>query len=563
MDIFFDAVDEEIQCDVAVVGSGGAGIRAAIESFDNNADVILLNKGKFARSGSSCYKDWGIQMITKEEGANTYDNFLSEILEVGEGMASPKLAKILIEQTPARVKDMQAIGFKFKFSDKVISCFASIARDDAYAFNTQNIRNSFKNAVIKRNIRVIDDFCVIKIIKRESKDKNKITGLAGIDSEGNLVFIKAKSAILANGGCGEIYRYNYNPGLTGDGYNMALDVGASLINMEYLQFCWNYFNALTLLCGLPLINNKRQEFIASYIPKDITLEQVVKKRMTHGPFSSRIVSKYLEIAIHSEIKKGNGTRNDTVYLDLGDFNKNIDKILKSYPSLVDWYKQITSKKLINDNSMIEVYVCAHANNGGLFVNEEAMSEVEGLFACGEVMAGPHGADREGGNMMAATQVFGKIAGENAAKYSKSNSFEKIDKNKVLSDLNKTIKIDKQSSLTFSQIKKEIQDAVYSELVVCRDEKGLKWLINKLEDEFTEKLHSLNIENKREIKNYFTLKSIIDSAHTIANAALLRKESRGSHHRQDYPEKDDKNYRKIIRVKKTDGVNGFEFINPIA
>ncbi len=576
--VFFKIINEEIKCDVVIIGAGAAGIRAAIESYNNDASVVILNKGKFGKSGSTFYRivpGWGIQLLSKGESYDTYDNFLKEIIEVGEGMASQELARILVEETPDRVVDLENMGINFyKIKEKFykcLCCFASIERECADAFDMENIKNCFTGEIKKRNIKVIDNFNVIKIITNQSKYKKKVTGVIGINFKGNLILVKAKAVILASGGCAFIYRHNLNSyELTGDGYELALDAGASLINMEFIQFIYGiiapkkfHFFDKVMTYNPPILNCNKEEFIRNYIPEEYTIEEIVKKRIDYGPFTSRFISKYYDIAIYSEIKKGNGTKNNAVYLDFKDFNKHLGQISKSYPTIADWYNWILEKRIISKTNHLEIDLCAHANNGGLLVKEDAMTEVDGLFACGEIMAGPHGADREGGNMMASTQVFGKIAGRNAANFSKFNIFEKIDNAEVLTDLNKKIRINKSGTLGFRQIQEDIQDAVTSELVICRNERGLKWLINKLEEEFYEKIRFLKIENNLELKNYFNLKTMINSAYIIAMASLLRKESRGSHHRSDYPEKDNKKFKKVLKIQRKNNTNIFNFINSLA
>ncbi len=458
-DFYFNEFSESLKTDVVVIGAGAAGIRAAIEASDNAVNVIILSKGRLINSGSTFYKlcqGWGIQLISKEEGRNTYDNFFKEILEVGEGMVLPELAEILITEVPRRVHELEKWGINFHKTNghflKFLCCFADIEREVAGALDMENIQNCFRNEVAKRNIKVIDNFKVVKIITGRSLEGKRVRGIAGIDKDGNLMIVESKAVILATGGGSIIFNHNMNsPELTGDGYTLALDAGACLINMEYIQFIYGiiapkkiHLNDKVIESYSSILNARKERFIEKYIPKDFSINEIIKERVRHGPFTSRLISKYFDFAIYSEIMKGNGTDSDSVYLDLRNLKNEIKKIKKKYPTFGDWFSWLQKRLTFSEEDLIEISLCAHANNGGILVNGKTMTEIIGLFACGEVMAGPHGADREGGNMMASTLVFGKIAGENAANLSKTSSHIKVNKDIVLKEVNSLLVTEKEA-----------------------------------------------------------------------------------------------------------------------
>ena len=571
---FFKGIHDVISTDVLVIGAGGAGLRAAMEASDNGVNVLVVCKGKFTKTGSTFFPlvpGWGIQFLKEEKGKNTYDYFFEEILEVGEGMALPELAKILVEQAPERVHDLEKMGIKFnkvggKFYE-YLCCFSNVKRTMAPALDIDNIQRNFKNEILKRDIRVIEDFFVIKIIVKEEGKSKKVCGAVGIDKNGNMVFIKSKAVILASGGGSIIFKNNMNsPELTGDGYELALDAGASLINMEYIQYIYGivapkkiHFSEKVFTYNPPVINSAGENFIERYIPENLSIDEIISKRIEHGPFTSRLISKYYDIAIYSEIRNGKGTKKDAILLDLRDLPEHINNIEKEFHGAIKWYEWLGKKGIDIQEDLIEIALCAHANNGGINVDTNTISEVDGLFACGEIMGGPHGADRQGGNMMAATQVFGKIAGENAAIYSKNCCETWVDEDDILLEVNEKIKLNKNGSQNYKNIESELQNATSEELVICRREKGLKKLINKLEGDLYKKIVLLKIDKTSDIKNYFTLKSMLKTALIIANAALMRKESRGSHHREDYPEKDDKEFRKVIKINRENNKNIYKFV----
>lgn len=574
--IKFDSFSEELSTEVLVIGAGGAGLRASMEASDNYAKVIVVCEGRFTKTGSTFFHlapRWGIQFLPDGSSKADSDYFLKEILEVGEGMASPTLAKVLINETPSRVYELEKMGIEFQkvngnFYDS-LCCFARVKRKVAAAVNLENVRNIFEREIKKRSITVIEGLKIIRVLVKDVKSKNVVCGVIGVNSDGDLVLIKCKSIIIATGGGAAIFKNNLNsPELVGDGYELALDAGASLINMEYLQYIYGIVSPKKLLFSEkvinynpPILNKNRQEFIRKYIPDGLSLEDIVKARVEHGPFTSRLISKYYDIAIYSEIRNGNGTYNNAVYIDLKKLSENISEIEKEFPGVEKWFKWIRIKGIDLEKQLLEIRLCAHACNGGIKVNSETMSEVGGLFACGEVMGGSHGADRQGGNMIAATQVFGKKAGENAAIYSKEVDRIKLDRKKLILEMNNRIKLIKDGNLSYKKLREEIQNIVNQELVICRNEKGLRKVIDYLNSKLSEKISKIKLGNKKDGKNYFTLKSMINTALIIANSALLRRESRGAHHREDYLDKDDKNYRKVIEVKRNIN-NIYRFIDPL-
>jgi len=568
-----DITDNKISTDVLVIGAGGAGIRAAIEACDNGTEVLIVCKGKFLKNGSTFYNispGWGIQFLKPEDRNNNYDDFFQEILEVGEGMVFPELARILVEETPQRIFELEKMGVEFYKPNgdfkRVLACFANKKRYDAAVMDIPNIAEIFRREIEKRNIKKIEDFQVIKIVTQEIGGESKVTGALGLDVNGEPVFIEASAIILACGGGSAIYKYNMNsPELVGDGYNISINAGASLINMEYVQFIFGivspskvHFFEKALSYNPPITNPEGMQFIKNYIPENVQFEKVLRKRMKHGPFTSRNISRYLDIAVYSEMRKARTGEDDGVFLDLSEFPEHISKIEKDFPYMKKWLGWLDKKGIDIEKQKLEIALCAHANNGGVFVGPDTMTEVNGLFACGEIMAGPHGADRQGGNMMAATQVFGKISGEEAAKYSKNIGRGKLKNNDLISEITEFIKSNKDKKVNYSDIKKEIQDIIYEELVICRRENGLKKLITYLEGDLRDRSRSIKIRNSSQLKDFFNLDSMINTALFIANAALLRKESRGSHHRMDFTEKNNYMFKKPIEIKKNEDETSYRF-----
>jgi len=543
---------KQIKCDVLVIGGGGAALRAAIAAKRLGSDVLMASKGEVGKSGATYYSVAEVGAFNVPDGAlDSTDNpeiFYEDIKKAAKSMAKLSLCKILSEKAEEAMLDLEHMNngnkiFKRENGQYLVykACFSSKARSHVVQNHFKPILSVLSEEATKLNIRQLNDITVTDLLV----EGGRCWGAFTLNKEGKSIVILAKSVILATGGGSRLFKRNMYPiDISGDGYAMACRAGAKLTNMEFMQagvgLAYPNINLFQnyLWGGMPrLTNSKGEEFLKYYIPEGVKTEDVLLAKKEHFPFSSCDISKFVEVSIQNEINKNNSTVNGNVYLDF--IGVDFDKLLSSktnfssmWPLTYQWYKKmgIDLKK-----DSIEIACFAHAINGGVLINEQAETSINGLYAAGETAAGAHGADRLGGNMSVTCQVFGKIAGENAAK---SASMEK-EWQPCESSLRQAEafvqRFKSRGDMNLSDLLNDVQDKSDKALLILRNATGLSKYLEDL-DRIEKLLFSnVNISSAGSINEAVCLQNLIETGRMIARAADMRKESRGSHYRTDFPE----------------------------
>lgn len=537
---------ETLTTDVLIIGGGMAGCRAAIAAADYGASVVLAAKMPLNYGGASTFP------VAEMAGYNAGDpdipgdveKHYEDIVNAGQGMANPLLARILAENAPGTIAELEKWGVVFeKEGDGYYifkSCFATSPRTHVIRGHGEPIVKAMSGQIqLRPNINVADDLTVLELDVRDGR----CCGAWAIKTDGTFVHISAGAVVIASGGATQVFTRNLNPkDVSGDGYALAYDAGAELINMEFMQSgigfshpIVNMFNGYIWAAHPKLHNNLNEQFLGKYLPKGMTQEHVMDEHRRHFPFSSSDNSKYLEVGIQKEIRAGGGSPNRGIYADLRHLTDDYIRSINDDCGLHHmWYiaRDYMREKGVDLNSQIvEIAVFAHAINGGVNIDESASSTLPGLYAAGEAAGGPHGADRLGGNMMVTCQVFGKIAGENAAKWAAQNKAATYSNmqpsEKIMQILHK--RLDNEILI------KELQEINQNNLLVCRSEESLSRVLQFTEDAAHE-LETAKTQDGVDTDN-FRLYAMLLSSRLMAKAALQRKESRGSHFREDYPQKD--------------------------
>jgi len=568
-------MDEVINSDVVVIGGGGAGARAAIEAADNGASVTMVLKGELESSGATAYGVAEAATFNVADGdvdpSDNPDKHYQDIIEAGLGMCDERLARILVDEAYPRMKDLEKWGVTFE-KDKgrymeIRACFSSRPRSHIIKGHSIPIIKALSRQIKKRGIKIVENVMILNLLIEDGR----CIGAVGIDKTGKFFIFNAKSTILATGGAGRLFRLNLNPkDITGDGYAMAYRAGAELINMEFMQAgvgtvypTENLLNAWLWSLKPKLKNKNGEEFLSRDISSNL-IEKCYLDKSKHFPFSSRDSSKYIEISIHEEIKKGRATDKGGILLD---FTYVDDNFLKKLPEKSEIRKMwnLTQEWFIRrgidlKEEPLQVAVHAHAMNGGVRINEEARSTIPGLYAAGEVAGGPHGADRLGGNMLVACQVFGARAGKYAAESARRINDRAKNKGLVDKEKQRILKIfQTEGSYPALELKKQIQQSMWQNALVVKNKQSLekcKHDLQNIRQTFEEKLKP----NKRQIFESLEVENLLDVAEIIVSASLTRKESRGSHYREDYFELDNANWNKVISIRLDDGKMRIHFVN---
>ena len=533
----------KIECDVVVIGGGGAGLRAALEAQKENSEVIMIQKGKLGKSGTTACDASELAGYAAADGAaDPKDNpevHFEDIMNAAMGTCDKNLVKILVEEAPASIEEFRGWGIDFAKDEQgkeIIArgCFSSRPRNRKIEGHGVPISRCLAKKVDDIGVKIYEDSMAIDLVI----SKKTCVGVIALSATGEKIFINSRSTILATGGAGQLFEPSLVPSdITGDGYAMGYRAGALLTNMEFIQagFCMvepflNEINTWIWSITPKLLNAEGENFLEKYLPTDITKEDCMLAKTRHFPFSSCDSSKYLEIASVKEFIK----KRKPLLLDV---KKGFKPGAFSNPNDQKMWKITTNYFLekgvdLSKEPLKVLVVGGHAINGGLKIDENGCTTLSSLFAVGEAAAGPYGADRLGGNMLLACQIFGKRAGQAAAKHAHNMNIIKPS-NDELDECFAVLNQFKSSNRTgdIKLLLKELKEASLF-LLVNRNEKGLTKLIDKIAI-LRNKFFSLKYSNE-DLRVAMEFRNLLDTAEIMATSALYRKESRGSHYREDYP-----------------------------
>lgn len=524
------------QCDVFVMGAGIAGVMAAIEASNNGQRVIIASSTNIF-SGSSFYPGtWGLGLIGPEN-ASDEDDLINTIKDVGCNVVDEELVKIFVRNINPSIELLKKMKVELKEAEnskdkEFIPCFDHKNRNwNGILFESaKRILNEKleTNKVEKYPFSEVIDIVI---------ENNKVVGVIIVNKENELKFIKCKAIIIASGGIGGVFKYRLNTNdIMGIGQALALKAGCKLVNIEFMQMMPGYVKP----SPKTIFNEKtfkyveaRNEFGENIFKNIDNLEEKLKIRSTYGPFTSRLSSRDIDYSIFKEFMKN---KNGVTIKYNEELKRNMPEFIEVY------FKWLKEKKNLTIDDEINIGIFFHAANGGIYIDKEAKTDVQGLFAAGECTGGMHGADRIGGLSTANGIVFGRIAGKSASKY--AENIDLSNKNEIEFDL---YEIEKAEELIL-----EIQEIMFKNAMIEKSESGVQNAISKL-DKISEELVYKNNINMKNIKNSYRLKNNILLCKAILKAIELRKESRGSHYRKDYPNMN-KDMNKMIIAKLDENIN---------
>ena len=539
-----------ITTDVLIIGSGGAGSRAAIEVDDAGLKAIIVSKGLSFRSGCTGMAEGGYNAVFKTvDKDDSIDAHIYDTLKGGSYLNDKKLVEILVNESPKRLIDLENYGALFDRQES--------GEIDQRPFGGQSYRrtcyqgdrtgaellNALKEEIIRRDIECIEEVMITSLVT----DKNQVIGATGLNlKDSSLIYFKAKSTILASGGAGQLYPVTSNTfQKNGDGFAIAYRAGANLVDMEQVQFHPTGMVSPKSKRGVlvteavraeggHLINSEGERFMSKYAPEKMELA------------TRDVVAR----SIYQEIIEGRGTENGGVYLDISHVDDDhIDEVLET---MVIQFENIG---MDIKSGPIEVAPTAHHFMGGLKINPDASSSLKNLFGAGEVCGGVHGANRLGGNALADTQVFGKIAGESASKAAKNTELKTNDE-QVAEEASRIEDLIKEGEIKPLDFKNRIKDLMWEKVSIVRDEKKLNEALKEL-NQMKKDLDKLNVSYKSqyntELVTALEVINMVEICILIVKSAILRRESRGAHYRSDFPESNDMWKRSIVM-----NINKIEF-----
>lgn len=550
-------IQYRLKTDVLIVGMGGAGIRAAISASNKGAQVLMVGKCRFGTSGATFYPGtpgWGMQAVIHEGDSEAY--FLEEILEAGAGTADPALSEILASQATMRFHELEAMGLQFERHEDgrykgVIPCFGKRLRGST-VLGMDKIRKTMWLQLQKRDIRRMEDTAIIALIKKG----NAVIGAVGLDGQDVPFFVAAKAVILATGGGCGIYEYSLaTSDETGDGYVLALDAGAKLVNMEFIQFIpglvWPVkkllFQEKNLDTFPRFTNRDGEDILTKYLPPSISVENCLTQRAKHGPFTTADISFYVDLAMYEEAMAEKTCQSGGIHVSYDE------KVLHdSRWTITSWLDWMHSRKVHPVEEGFDLIPHAQCFNGGIQIGTDGQTTVSGLFAAGETAGGAHGADRLGGAAIAATQVFGALAGEGAAEFAKHTEEQIISEEEISGQLQEKFGDTTGELLDIPEAMAAIRSIMWHCGAIVRNEarcrEGLSQ-IRQIEACFSLAVHDAHGKDIRQANELY---SYIQLAQLLLTVMAERKESRGPHYRSDYPQRDSE-YDGLLQGWKENGV----------
>ena len=555
---------ETRECDVLVVGAGGAGLRAAIAASEYGAKVALVSKSLLGKAHTVMAEGGVAAALGNVDDRDNWKIHFRDTIRGSKNLANWEMAKIHAEKAPDRVRELERWGAVFDRTEegKISQRNFGGHRYPRLAHvgdrtGLEIIRTLQDHAVHMENIEVFMECTVSDILKSGNR---AVGALAYYRSSGKLVVFEAGSVILATGGIGKAYKVTSNSWeYTGDGHALAYLAGADLIDMEFVQFhptgmVWPPSVKGTLVTegvrgdGGILVNSEGERFMFNYIPDVFAAETAKSEEEANSWLKGEegamrppelLTRDVVARAIMTEVKEGRGSPHGGAFLDIAS-RQSPDYIRRKLPSMYHQFKELATLDITKE--AMEVGPTTHYMMGGIkVVANTAASTVPGLYAAGEAAAGMHGANRLGGNSLSDLLVFGKIAGQCAANFAQENSRVSPHGEEIKKSIENTLEPFEDGDENPYQIHQELQEIMESHAGIVRTGEELEKGIRKLE-ELEKRLPRMHAKGERKYNPGWhlclDLHNMIITSLALSRAALERTESRGAHTRLDYPDYDD-------------------------
>jgi len=548
---------ETIDTDVLVIGAGGAGSRAAIEAAKNNVHVTLLSKELLGKAHTVMAEGGYNAALANVDSADNWQVHFKDTVVGGAWLNNQRLAEILVKEASDRIFDLEEYGAVFdrtpegKIMQRPFG--KQTYRRTCYAADRtgHELMATLVEEVRRRDIDVLDEIFVTNLLT----SGGSVAGTVAINYKtGNFLVFRAKAIVLASGGAGRLYKITTNAAQdTGDGYATAYRIGANLVDMEMVQFHPT---------GMVYPESHRGQLVTEAVRGEGGLLFNIKKER----FMQRYDPKLMELAgrdvvarsIATEILEGRGTPRGGVYLDVSHLPANV--IEERLPSML---KQFVDVGVDIRKEPMQVAPTAHHFMGGVQINESAETNIPGLYAAGEVTGGVHGGNRLGGNALADTQVFGRRAGENAAKHALKNSMLPVDRKQISREIRRAQKfLKKKEGVRPVEVKGKLTSLMWDKVGIFRTGREIQEAIVEIERVKEKELPKLCIMDSktrynREWVEALEIENLVTVAEMVARAALMREESRGAHYRRDFPKTDNQNWFVNIVIRQERGRMVFE------
>ena len=555
--------------DVLVIGAGGAGLRAAIEASAAGVKVAVITKSLLGKAHTVMAEGGIAASMGNVDDRDNWRVHFSDTMRGGQYLNNWRMAELHAKEAPDRVRELEAWGALFDRTQdgRILQRNFGGHRYPRLAHvgdrtGLEMIR-TLQDHGIHLGLDVFMEHTVIQLLK----DGDRISGAFGYDRErGRFHLFRAKAVVLATGGIGRSYKITSNSWeYTGDGHSLAYHAGATLMDMEFVQFhptgmIWPPSVRGILVTegvrgeGGVLRNRNGERFMFKDIPPLYTNQTATSEeegfRYTQGDKNAKrppelLTRDHVARCIRREVREGRGSPHGGVFLDVAWIKEKLpnaaEHIKKKLPSMYHQFKQLADIDITQEP--MEVGPTTHYIMGGVRVDADSqMSDVPGLFAAGECAAGLHGANRLGGNSLSDLLVFGKRAGEFAAAFAKKTPLGAVNASDLASLEKKALEpFERNDGANPYTVQHELQDVMQDLVGIVRQEQEMLQALERIRG-FKAAAEKVSVSGNREYNGGWhaalDLRNLLTVAEIITRAALDRKESRGAHFRDDFPVKDE-------------------------
>ncbi|HKG01385.1 MAG TPA: FAD-dependent oxidoreductase [Xanthobacteraceae bacterium] len=524
------------EADVLVIGSGAAGMYAAIEAARRGADVFLIDRSLIGRGGATVMAQMTVAVALGAEVPDHWSHHLDDTLAAGRGLCSEPLSRLLCEEGPECILEMEQWGIGWARRDGHITQAMAPGHDRPRCvyvdfLNTGPAVSKTLRTVVNKTqgIAKAGDLCVVDLVRQDGEVAGAVALHLG---SGAPVVISAKATVVATGGLTRLYRRNSaSANMGGDGYALAMRAGAPLIDMEFVQFfpighlaprlvgmdpiMWDPFR---YKLGGRLLNNRGEEFADRYgTPED-------------GKYVlTRDVATY---AILKEVEAGRGSPHGGVYLSFEHCSE--ATLRAAFGPVID---RLAANKIDLTRTAVEVAPIAHYHMGGVKTDAAMGTGIAGLFVAGEAVGGANGANRLSGNAITEALVFGKRAGRSAAEHAARTRLPSLEPASTRAALELMAADGGDSDLNTAELVQTLQATMADDVGPLRTKAKLARALATI-DGLTRALGSRPAGGGKAFDyrrlDWLDLRNMLLVAQVVAAAALRRTESRGAHQREDHP-----------------------------
>jgi succinate dehydrogenase / fumarate reductase, flavoprotein subunit len=555
--------------DVLVIGAGGAGLRAAIEASAAGVSVGLVCKSLLGKAHTVMAEGGIAAALANVDDRDNWKVHFADTMRGGQYVNNWRMAELHAKEAPARVRELEAWGAMFDRTKdgRILQRNFGGHRYPRLAHVGDRTGLEMIRTLQDHGIHLGIDVHMECTIIRLLKDGDRIVGAFGYERErGRFKLFRARALVLATGGVGRAYKITSNSWeYTGDGHTLAYDAGAELIDMEFVQFHPTGMVWPPSVCGIlvtegvrgeggVLKNSQGRRFMFDDIPENYRAQTADNEeegwRYTQGDKNARrppelLTRDHVSRSIVREIKEGRGSPHGGVYLDISWIKARLsdatEHIKKKLPSMYHQFKQLADIDITREP--MEVGPTTHYIMGGVRVDAETqMSNVPGLFSAGECAAGINGANRLGGNSLSDLLVFGRRAGEFAAKFAKQQTAGTIDDRQVDEAARAVVEPFERGTQGEGpyQVQYALQEMMQDLVGIVRNEQEMQRALDGLTS-LRERSARVGVGGHREYNPGWhaavDLHNLLTVSEAITRSALERRESRGGHFREDYPDKD--------------------------